>query len=120
MPGYNRNGLRQILQELIDLAKELEKRSEVAHYAHMHNCISDTLGNGKNFWKELRRLGLIPKASDAFYNFMHEELNDHFTNIAISSTENLLESLNSVSSALLRGFCLSQVSENGQRGRRHT
>ena len=55
----------------------------------MHDRISDTLESGKNFWKELRNLGLILKASDALHVFMPDELNDHFSRIAIASTENL-------------------------------
>ena len=43
---------------------------------------------------------------------MPEELNKHFFNIVISSTENPLQSLNSVSSAPLEGFHIFQVSEN--------
>ena len=52
----------------------------------MHSCISDALDGGKYFWKEMRNLGLILKASDALYGYMPEELNEHFLNIAISST----------------------------------
>ena len=78
----------------------------------MHNCISDALDNGKNFWKELRNLGLIPKASGALHGFMPDELNEHYSNIVISSTENPVESLNSILTAPLEGFCLSEVSEN--------
>ena len=69
------------------------------------------LGNGKNFWKELRSLGLISKASDTLHGFMPEELNQLFSNIAISSTENPVQSLNTILSAPIEGFRLSEASE---------
>ena len=109
---YDRNDSRLLLQQFIDLEKEIEERSENARRAHMNNCISDGLGSGKNFWKEMHDLGLIPKASDALRGFMSEELNTDFSNIAISSTENLAESLNGISATSKEGFCLSQVTEN--------
>ena len=36
-------------QLLIELAKEVEERSENARSAHMHSRISDALDSGKNF-----------------------------------------------------------------------
>ena len=51
----------------------------------MHNKIGEILGNGKNFWKELRNLELIPKVTDALHGFMPDELNDYFSSIAIST-----------------------------------
>ena len=78
----------------------------------MQNSISDAYDGGKNFWKEMRNLGLIPKASDALHGFMPEELNKQFSNFAISSTENPAESFNAISVASVEGFCLSQVTED--------
>ena len=78
----------------------------------MHNCISDALDGGKNFWIEMRNLGLIPKANDALHGFIPEELNKYFSIIAISLTENSTEALNNIAAAALEGFCLSEVSEN--------
>ena len=75
---YDRCGSPQLLQEFIDLAKEIEERSENDRCAFMHNCIIDALDGGKNFWKETRKLELISKASDALHGFMPEELNEHF------------------------------------------
>ena len=74
--------------EDMDLANEIEERSENYRCSHMHNCIYDALVGGKNFGKEMRNLGLIPKVSDALHGFMPDELNEHFSSIAISSTEN--------------------------------
>ena len=78
----------------------------------MHNCISDALDIGKNFLKELRTLGLIPRASGALHVFMPEKRDEYFSNIAISSTENPVESLNSILTPPLEVFRLDEVSEN--------
>ena len=84
---YSRTGSRQLLDEHIDLANTCKEKCEVACCAYMHDRISDTLHSGKNFWKELRNLGLILKAGDALHGFMPDELNDHFSSIAISPTK---------------------------------
>ena len=44
----------------------------------------------------MRNLGLIPKASDVLYSFIPEELNEHFLSIAISSTEDPADPINSI------------------------
>ena len=49
---YDRCGSPELLQEFIDLAKEVEERSENARCAYKHNCISDALHGGKKFWKK--------------------------------------------------------------------
>ena len=61
--------------------------------------------------KELRKLGLIPKASDALHGFMPYELNDYFSSIAISPHEDPAESLNILTAAPSDGFSFSPVSE---------
>ena len=43
---------------------------------------------------------------------MSKELNEHFIKITISSVENPVETLNSILTAPLEGFRLSEVSEN--------
>ena len=58
--------------EFLGLAKAGEEQSEAARCAYMHNRIGDTLDSGKNFWKERRNLGLIPKTSDALHGFKPE------------------------------------------------
>ena len=42
----------------------------------MHDRISDTRDSGKNFWKELRNLGLISKASEGFKFTMVSEADE--------------------------------------------
>ena len=109
---YHRTGSRQLLRKFFDLANAVEEQTENARCAHMHNCISDALDSGKNFWKEMRNLGLIPKASDALHGFMPDELNAHFSNIAISASENAAESYENLANAPSEGFCFTEVSDN--------
>ena len=89
---------KQLLDEFLLLDFTAEVRTEAARCAYMHNKISDTLGSGKNFWKKMRNLGLIPKTSDALHGFMPDELNDHFSSIPISPSEDPAKSLNLLSS----------------------
>ena len=109
---HDRCGSPQLLRKFIDLTKKVEEWSENARCAHMHNCISDALDGGKIFWKAMRNLRLILNASDALHGFMPEELNKHFSNITISSTENPTGVLNNIAAAPLEIFCLSEVSKN--------
>ena len=82
---YSRIGSRQLLDELLELAITCEEKCKTASYAYMQSDdrISDTLDSEKNFWKELHNLGLIPKASETLHGFMPDELNDHFSRIAL-------------------------------------
>ena len=52
------------------IAKEIEE----ARSAFSKNQISDALDEGKNMWKELRHLGLIPKHKEALYGFINVKL----------------------------------------------
>ena len=36
----------------------------------MHKKISDALEDNKNFWKEMRKLGLLPTVDGALYGFL--------------------------------------------------
>ena len=57
------------------------KEIEEARSAFLKNQISDALDEGKNMWKELRHLGLIP-----------DELNSHFAGVSVSDVDSILES----------------------------
>ena len=78
---------------LFSLLRQGRKRQDVPL------CTSDTLGRGKNFWKEMRNLGLIPETSDALHGFMPDKLNAHLYSIFISFSENPAESFNLFSSS---------------------
>ena len=57
---YKRTGSRTLLDEFLKFADLYEERSETARCAYMHNRICSTLDEKKNFWKEMRNLGLLP------------------------------------------------------------
>ena len=78
----------------------------------MHNKISDTLDNNNNFWKELRKLGLIPSTNDALHGFLPDELNTHFSNLSISPSEDPAESAKLILTASSDGFIFHPVSAN--------
>ena len=58
---YSRTGLPALLNEFLSLANAYEEKSEMARCAYVHNRISSTLDANKNFWKEMRELGLSRK-----------------------------------------------------------
>ena len=60
----------------------------------------------------MRNVGLILKTSHALHGFMPEELNKHFSSIAISTPENPAECLTSISAAPLEGFHFTELSEH--------
>ena len=78
----------------------------------MHNRICNTLDEGKNFWKEMKSLRLIPKVSDALHGFSPDELNLHFSNISNSPLENPTMSLNIVNNSSPEGFAFHAVTIN--------
>ena len=61
----------------------------MARCAFIYNKFNDVLDNNKNFWKELRNLGLLPGNSDALHGFLTDEINDDFAGISISLHEDL-------------------------------
>ena len=109
---YERTGSRQLYDEYLSLANLVEKKSEIARCAYMHNRICNSLDTNKNFWSEMRKLGLLPKPSDALHGFLPEELNTYFSGISFSSSEVPTISLNQISSASPDGFSFKQVTEN--------
>ena len=109
---YHRTGRRKYLNEYLSLANEYEEQSEVARCAYMHNRICTTLDDGKNFWIEMRKLGIIPTANNALHGFSPEELNAYLSNISISLTEDPNISNNIVDGAPLEGFAFREVTNN--------
>ena len=109
---YHRTGCRKYLNEFLSLANEYEVQSEIARCAYMHNRISTTLDDGKNFWNEMRKLGLIPKTSNALHGFSPEEPNSYLSNISISPTEDPTISNSIVDGASLEGFAFKEITTN--------
>ena len=107
---YHRTGSRKLLDEFLELADSYEKQEEIARCSYMHDRINNALDNNKNFWREMRTLGLIPSVSDALHGFLPEELN--FSNILVSPNEDPLDSLNLIDNAPPEGFTLKEVTVN--------
>ena len=86
----------------------------MARCAYMHNPICNMLDANKNFWKEMRGLGLIFKVNDAFHGFSPEEVNTHFSNsnISISANKDPSVSLNIINNTLLDGFSFKEASND--------
>ena len=90
----------------------VEERTEAARCAFMHNKIDNVLEDNKNFWKEMRKLGLLPTTDDALHGFSPDELNTHFSSISISSREDPDESHDIISTARPSGFSFKPVTGN--------
>ena len=63
----------------------------------LQNKIFEVLGNDKDMWKELRKLGLLPKTQTwvELHGFTPEELNSDFAGVSVS-TEECEDDLNKV------------------------
>ena len=88
---FNKNGSRAIYDEFLQQSQLVEAWTERAKCAFMHNKIIDALEENKNFWKEMRKLGLLPTTDDALHGFSPDELNTHFSAIPVSSQEDPTE-----------------------------
>ena len=67
--------------------------------------------DNKNFWKKMRKLGLLP-TTDALHGFSPEELYTHFSSISVSSLEEPTVSYNTISTASPDGFSFHPVTVN--------
>ena len=67
---YDLTGFPVILDEFLQHALLSEKRAERARWAFMHNKISHAFEDNKNFWKEMRKLGLLPTIDGALHGFL--------------------------------------------------
>ena len=109
---YDRTGSRNLLNEYLRLGNLAEEKYETAHCTYMHNRICNALDTNKNFWSEMKNLGLIPKAIDALHGFLPEELNEYISNICFSPTEDSASSIDLIKTAPLEGFMIKEVSIN--------
>ena len=64
-----------------------EQRTIQAKEAFIQNRLIDALDNNKNVWCELRKLGILSKASDQLHGFTPNELNKHFAGVSVSHSE---------------------------------
>ena len=85
---YRRNRDPQLLSELLKMRKKIEDRTEDGRSAFLKNQVSDALDEGKNMWKELRHLGLIPKSKEVLHGT--NELDSQFAGVSVSPLENTM------------------------------
>ena len=109
---YQRTGSRQLLNKFLELAKTVEEQTETARCAHLHDRIKDSLDSNKNFCREMRTLGLLPKSNGALHGFLPEELNAHYTGISLPTSEDSKKSLRFINNASPDGFKFKQVTVN--------
>ena len=109
---YRRTCSWQLLDEFPELAIMTEDWTKAAHYASNHDHTDEAIGSNKNFWQEMRQLGLIPKTIYAIHGFLPDRLNDHFAEISVSLLENPTEFLNKILTAPPEGFQFKSVSVN--------
>ena len=78
----------------------------------MHHKISDALMDNKHFWKEMRKLGLLPTTDKALHGFSPKDLSTHFLSISNSLLEDSTVSYNTISTTNLDGFSFRPVIAN--------
>ena len=91
------------------LRKEVSELTEQERTRYISCKLTDTLDNKRNFWRDLRNLGLLPSAASELHGFSLDELNRHFAGVSYSSTENPLDALNVIESAPDEGFSLNPI-----------
>ena len=91
---------------------EIKKRTEDASSTFLKNQISEALNEGKNIWKELRHLGLIPKPKEALHGFSPNKLNSHFGGVSVFPLEETLDVDNILRNASQDGFKFKPVKIN--------
>ena len=106
---YCRTGSRHLLDELLSLSRSYEEQSETARCAYIHNRICSSLDANRNFWRDMRGLGLIPKINDSLHGFLPEEMSNHFSNISFSSIEDPSASIDLINNSSPEGFSFNPV-----------
>ena len=94
------------------MRKDVSELTEQERIKYISDKLTDTLDNKRNFWKDLRNLGLLPTAASELHGFSLGELNRHFAGVPCSSTENALDVLNVIESAPDEGFSLNPITLN--------
>ena len=73
----------------------------------LKNQISKAIDGGKDIWKELRHLGLIPKPKEALHGFSPNELISRFAGISVSPLEETVDVDNILKNASRMGLNLN-------------
>ena len=77
----------RLRQEYLSIAAHVEQCTVEARELFIQNRLFDALENNKNVWKELRGLGLLPRAREELHGFFPDELNKYFAGVSVSDTE---------------------------------
>ena len=88
----------------------MEYLTEVSKNTFIHDRLDEAISNSQDFWHELKHLGLLPNPKSDLHGFSPDELNNHFSKVCFSDTENLLELSEIIMSAPNDGFKLKKVS----------
>ena len=109
---YKRTGDRSLLEEFFLLRRQATDTTKQARTSYIHQRLKKTMDNNGNFWKELRKLGLLPKSSDGLHSLSLNELNNHFAAVSCSTSENSDETAAVINTAPEEGFTFKHVSIN--------
>ena len=106
---YKRTGNNNLFQEFLEAASLAEHCDDQARKSFLKGKIDDALQNKKDIWKELKSLGLLPKAKEDLHGFTPAEINAHFTGVSVSPNEYERDANDIVASADEAGFSFKEV-----------
>ena len=109
-------------EEYLELVSNADELSTQARNSFLQNKIFDALNDGKDVWKELRRLGLLPTSGHDMHGFTTDELNKYFASVSVSSSESEKEMsklINKATSHFIRrsASCFALLFSDLRRGR---
>ena len=110
---YKRTGNAALFDEFLRLSSEVDERTEQERNSFLHRHLTHALVEGKNIWKEMRNLGLLPKhKEEELHGFSPGELNAHFAGVSISPLENITEAMEIITTATEDGFSFKPINFN--------
>ena len=110
---YKRTGNAALFDEFLRLSSEVDERTEQERNSFLHIHLTDALVEGKNIWKEMHNLGLLPKhKEEELHGFSPGELNAHFAEVSISPLENITEAMEIITTTTEDGFSFKPININ--------
>ena len=100
------------MTELLQLNEQAELLTETSRNTFIHDRLDEALTNGQDFWRELKHLGLLPNPKSDLHGFSPDEINDHFSKVSFSDTENTDAIEEVIMSATDEGFKFREVTLN--------
>ena len=111
---YFRTKNKALLTELIHLNRQVEYHTDTARNSFIYDRLDEAITNGQDFWRELHHLGLLPTPKSDLHGFSPDELNEYFSQVCFTESENLLELSDILMSASDEGFKFREVSISSQ------